>query len=334
MSTLDEEPLVAQIPADVDQPDKLLYGLTARQLVILVITALLALWFYFTAAPWLPLAVIVAVLLPVVAAGAVLAVGRRDGLSLDRFVVTALAHLRAPKTRIATSGDIAAPPGWCRMEGSLPAPLRLPVRAVREDGVMELTEGGTAVMVRAGTVAFALRTASEQAALVAVFGRWLNSLDAPTQILVRARAADLSGLVDRVQDAAPGLPDSALEEAALDHAAFLAELTDSRELLVREVLVVLRDHGPQAPSRPWTSGRRQRALRDAGATVVLRRAEEAARALGVLGISTEVLDAAACTQVLAEALSPAEPPLVGAAGPGEVITARTDDLIGASKEIL
>ncbi|MGH3388864.1 MAG: PrgI family protein, partial [Actinomadura sp.] len=39
---IDDEPLVAKIPADVDRPDKILYGLTARQLAVLAVTGLLA----------------------------------------------------------------------------------------------------------------------------------------------------------------------------------------------------------------------------------------------------------------------------------------------------
>ncbi|MBO2454357.1 PrgI family protein [Actinomadura barringtoniae] len=321
---LDEPPLTAKIPADVDQPDKLMYGLTGRQLAILAATALASFGVFTAVRAWLPLPVVVAVVFPVVAAGVVVAVARRDGMGLDRFALAALAHGRTPKERVTATDGVAPPPGWCRMRGKLPAPLRLPARAVREDGVLELAEGGTAVLVRAGTVAFALRTASEQAALVAMFGRWLNSLDAPVQILVRARPMDLSGLACHLTDTAHELPDPALERAALDHAAFLTDLHHSRDLLVREVLIVIRDHTPAQPA-PWLPGRKRQTAREAGAAVVLRRAAETERALAALGVTTEVLDADACTTALAEALSPSEPHLAETAGTGEVITTSTHD---------
>ena len=41
------------------------------------------------------------------------------------------------------------------------------------------------------------------------------------QILVRAGRADLSAAVAALRDAAPALPHPALEQAALEHAAFL-----------------------------------------------------------------------------------------------------------------
>ncbi|GAA4132315.1 PrgI family protein [Actinomadura keratinilytica] len=319
----DDEALTAKIPADVEQPDKILYGLTARQVAILAVTGLLASWGYMAMADRLPFTVVATVLLPVIGGGAVLALARHDGMGLDRFVLAALVHLRSRKARVEAPEGVQAPPAWCRMRGRLPAPLRLPVRAVREDGVMELADGGTAAVVRAGTVAFGLRTAAEQAALVAAFGRWLNSLEAPVQILVRARPVDLSALVAQLIEAAPRLPDPALEQAARDHAAYLADLDASRELLTREVLIVLRDTAreQQNITLPWTKSKARRVLRDAGAAVVARRAEEAVRSLAVLGVTAEVLDAAACTAVLAESLSPADARLPEAAGPGELISA-------------
>lgn len=319
--TRDDDALTAKIPADVDQPDKILYGLTVRQLAVLAVAAAVALWVYLLTSPWLPLPAVVAAVFPIVAAGVLLATARRDGMSLDRFAVAALNHLRHPRERVHAPEGIEPPPPWCRVRGRLPAPLRLPVRMVRQDGVLELADGGTAVMVRAGTITFGLRTHAEQAALVTAFGRWLNSLDAPVQILVRTRAVDLSDLARQVAEAAPHLPDPALEEAAEGHAAYLAELSSSRDLLFREVLIVIRDLPDQPRARPWARGKQRRTARQAGATVVLRRAEEAVHALAVLGIAAKVLDGPTCVQVLAETLSPGEPPLAATADPQEVVTA-------------
>ncbi|OLT17555.1 hypothetical protein BJF79_48435 [Actinomadura sp. CNU-125] len=158
-----------------------------------------------------------------------------------------------------------------------------------------------------------------------MFGRWLNSLDAPVQILVQARPVDLTGLADHLTRLAPELPDPALEQAATDHAAFLTELGAVHDLLVRQVLIVISDSTQVPPSTgtpPWLKGRRERAGRDAGAAVALRRAEETVHALTALGITAEILDSDACTAVLAEALSPGESQPVDNPGPDDVITAQ------------
>ncbi|MGI5206254.1 PrgI family protein [Spirillospora sp. CA-108201] len=321
-------PMSVKIPADVDQPDKILYGLTARQLAILGGTAASCLWIFLTFGPLVPLPVLVAVLVPVVVAGVVLAVARHDGMDLDRYSIAALGHLRASKEQVTAAGPVQPPPAWCRMRGRLPEPLRLPVRAVRQDGVLELAGGGVAVIVRAGTLTFGLRTPGEQAGLVAVFGRWLNSLDAPVQLLVQARPVDLTGLADHITQHAPALPDPALEQAAREHAAFLTDLGAAHDLLIRQILIVITDHtrsaGP-APALPWRKDTRHRVGRDAGAAVALRRAGEAVQALCALAIPAEVLDAASATAVIAGSLSPGEPHLVDNAAPEDVITHRQED---------
>jgi hypothetical protein len=315
MTRTDHEPLTAKIPADVERPDRILYNLTGRHVAILAATILLASWFYMLTERWLPLPVIVAIVFPMVVAGIVLAVGRRDGMGLDAFVVAAIRHLRRGSAMVAAPEGVHPPPAWCRMRGQLPAPLRLPVRAVRDDGVMELDGGETAVIVQAGTLSFALRTPAEQTALVAGFGRWLNSLDAPVQVLVQARPVDLTHITEHVTRAAPRLPDPALERAALDHARFLCELDTTHDLLTRRVLIVLRDE-PGQGSRKTT--------KDTSASLTLRRAEDAVRSLTSLGVTADVLDASECAAVLGDSLTPGQVRLDGFAGVDDLITTVED----------
>lgn len=322
------ERMSVKIPADVDQPDKVLYGLTSRQLGILAGTAATCLWILLTIGPLVPFPVLVAVLVPVVAVGIVLAVARHDGMSLDRYTLAALRHLRTAKERVTTGEPVQPPPAWCRMRGRLPEPLRLPVRAVRQDGALELAGGEVAVIVRAGTLAFGLRTPGEQAGLVAVFGRWLNSLDAPVQVLVQAHPVDLTGLADHISRHAPALPDPQLERAAGEHAAFLTEIGTEHELLIRQILIVITGHipsSPPAPVLPRRQHKRRRVGRDTAAAVAVRRAAEAVQALAALGVAAEVLDTASVTAVIADSLSPGAPQPVDNAAPGDVITHRQED---------
>jgi hypothetical protein len=298
----DYEPLSVRIPADVEQPDKIMYGLTGRQLAILGATALVTVSIFMAAAPVLPVPIVAGLCFPLVAAGCSMALGRRDGMGLDRFALAALEHLRRRRTLVSAPEGVSEPPAWCRVRGRLPGPLRFPVRAVRQDGVMELDGGGTAALVRAGTISLGLRTAAEQAGLVGFFGRWLNSLETPVQIVVQARPVDLSELTERVAAAAPALPHPALRRAAEGHVAYLDELGASRNLLAREVLIVLRDQPVPGTS---AAGRRGRA-REASAAIVSRRAIDTVRALTGFGITAQALDADECARVLSEALSPSE----------------------------
>ena len=149
------------------------------------------------------------------------------------------------------------------------------------------------MICRASAVTFSLRTPAEQEALVAGFARFLNSLGEPVEILVRAEPVDLTAAIDALLDAAPGMPHPALEAAARRHARFLADLADRRDLLRREVLVVLRQ------------ARQSNRAGDDPAGRLHRRASEAATALAAAGVTLTVSDGAAAAACLARALDPA-----------------------------
>ena len=222
-----------RIPADVERPDKLLAGLTARQLAILGVAAV-ALWAgYAGTRRVLPIAVFAVIAIPIAAAATILALARFEGVAADRWMSAAWRHHRSPRRLVpAADGVPPAPVFLAARAGPAPDPLRLPFAGVGADGVVDLGPDGMALVCRASAVTFSLRTPAEQEALVAGFARWLNGLDQPAQILVRAEPVDLTASVDALLDAAPGLPHPALEAASRDHAAFLAGLAARRDLIV------------------------------------------------------------------------------------------------------
>src|SRR4051794_36965142 len=189
----DDEPYRARIPADVDAPDKVLYGLTFRQLAVLAVAAVAVYTGWRARHRRVPAPVLLgaAGIILVLAAG--LVVGRRDGLSLDRWLLHAVARSRAPKA-LSAADTSARLPDWVeapKQRIALPAPLKLPADAIDDDGQITLA-GDRAAMVAATSVNLGLRTADEQAALIDTYGRWLNSLSTPTQIVVSAQPVDLA----------------------------------------------------------------------------------------------------------------------------------------------
>ena len=320
----ESEPLSVRMPADVERPERLLAGLTGRQLVI-VAAAVFTVWLGWRAAGRaVPVAVFAALAVPVLVIAAGLVVGHRDGLSGDQLVTTAVRQLLAPRRQVPAPGGITPPPawagpgagrqGWVPGKGPLvPGVLRLPARAVRPDGVVDLGREGAALLCQVSPVNLALRTPGEQQALIGAFGRWCNSLTAPVQVVVSTARLDLRPAAEAIDAAAGGLPHPALEAAAHAHAGFLRELGESRTLLARRVVLVLRE-----PPRPGT-----RTLRDLdGAAGRLHtRAGQAASALAAAGLTVGVLDGPAATAALATAADPSRPtfPAAGAAG-GEPVT--------------
>jgi hypothetical protein len=303
----------ASIPADIDAEDKIVWGLTFRQLAIVAAAAAAVYGLWRVAGRALPPAALLAAGTPLVAAAAAVALGRRDGRPLDAWLASALAMRRVPRAQAPGGPADPAAAGLARTAGRplVPAPLRLPADSISPTGLLRLPGGGVAgssksskssmaAVVAAGTVSLGLRTAGEQAALLGGFARWLNSLTAPAQITVCTARVDLRPHADAVRAAAPLLPHPALEQAAADHADFLEDLAAARDPLRRHVLVTVRADGE---------------------VLAARRGQDTARALAALGVDTQMLDGPAVTAALAAAIDPYAPPVPGPrATPGTPIT--------------
>jgi hypothetical protein len=381
-----------RIPADVDREDRVIGPLTARQLLILGVTGIVLYGVYTITRELVPLVAFLIVAVPIGATAAFLALGQRDGITLDRLVLAALRQRMSPQHRVAAPEGIRPAPQWLgsqvmntsksRATGKeradaaatavSPAALRLPAEGVTDTGigagvgagggagvgmgVVDLGKDGVATVAVCSTINFGLRTPAEQESLVASFGRYLHSLTAPVQVLVRTERLDLSGQIAELREQAGGLPHPALEQAAREHADYLDQLRRATDLLRRQVLLILREPlhttaptdglGGASPLAAVSalSARRKAAkqaslvddmvdgaTRRAAEARLVRRLGEAVELLSPSGITVTPLDAGQVTAVLAAACNPDSliPPsarlAAGLAGSDEVITTAPDD---------
>jgi hypothetical protein len=280
-----------RLPADVELEDKLAFGLTARHLALLAVSALLTYGLYTVLSSLVPLPVAAAVCAPAAVVGVVFALGRKDGLPADRIARLALRHLASPRRRLLAPEGIPAPlPGERRRRAA--APLDLPVRTVYRSGLVELTDGSFSVVLRAASGSFALKSDEEQTALVEAFGRFLNSVSEPVAIYVRSEPVNLGHRADVLEQTAATIAPPKLADAALAHARFLRQLPAGGELRRRELLLVL-----------CTRARAKAAAR----TTLERRAQETKELLRAAGIELTPLDGEQTAAVLARAFDPPGP---------------------------
>ncbi|MGH2726721.1 MAG: PrgI family mobile element protein [Actinomycetota bacterium] len=296
----------ARIPADVDMADRIFAGLTARQLVILGghAFALWALW-AATAQRLHPYA-FGALAVPVAALAFVWATVKVEGTALERLAVAGLGFLRTPRRRVFAPYGVPVLPRWMRLRVPCVAPLDLPVAGTATQECVDLSPEGSAVLCRASSLNFALRSEAEQRALIEGFGRLLNALDEEVQFLVRSDRVELEGLVEEMERRAGALPHPALEAAALEHGVFLRTLAGRRDVLTRQVFICFRDRRPshEAASR------------------LTHRVEEAATFLRGMGVRLRRLDAGEASRLIARACDPACPPARGALEPDELVEGR------------
>lgn len=242
-----------RVPTDVDMADRIFAGLTARQLAILGGHGLLLLALYVTLGERIPLPLLGVVAVPVCLLGLLWATTSAEGTTWERIGVAALRHFARPRRRVLAPEGIPELPAWAGEIGAL-APLEFPAQGASPDGHVDLGDEGAAAICRASSVNFALRSETEQRALVEGFARLLNALDAPVQFLVRSNRVDIRGMVEVIEERAGGLPHPALEAAALEHAGFLRSLGARRDALSRQVLLCFREPGAVPRRRPRGSG--------------------------------------------------------------------------------
>lgn len=281
-----------RLPADVEMEDRLAWGLSARQLVILVVSAIVC-YAIFQAASSLPMPLPAVLAAPFGLVGVALALGRLDGLSGERVALAAARQATQSKLRIAapdgTPGKLAGAP--VQPAVSL---LRVPVKAILQSGVVELADGTSVVLLTASGTSWALRSGEEQAALADAYGKWLNSLVAPCAITIRSELVDLTERAQAIERQAPGLPHPALERCARDYAQFLGQFAAEGEgLRRRQILLVLSSRARE---------------REAASADLERRASDSANLLRAAGVTLDRLDGEAATALLLGALEAPGPP--------------------------
>jgi hypothetical protein len=280
-----------RLPADVELEDKLAFGLTARQIFLLGATAILTYGLYISASSALPLPIAAALCAPLAIAGAVLALGRRDGLPADRLARLAVRYLAAPHRRLLAPEGIPAPlPGSPKRVRA--AAFDLPIRVVLRSGLVELVDGSFCVLLRAATGSFGLKSDEEQAALVEGFGRFLNGVSDPIAIYVRSEPVELEERASTLERRAAEFSSPALADAACAHARFLRDLPGGDELRRREILLLL-----CARAREAASAR----------TTLERRATDTAELLRAAGVELYPLDGEQTAALLARAFDPPGP---------------------------
>lgn len=278
-----------RFPSNVDREDRLVWGLTGRQLAEVaggVVVAVLV-RSMTTRAP-LPLSAGVSAM-PMIAALAV-ALGQHDGLGADRFLLAWLSHRRGSRLLVPAGDGILPAPDGCPSV-RLPTQLDLPVRGVGEGGIVDLGSSGAALVCQASVLNFGLRTDEEQAALVSIMARWLNSLSSPVQILIHTEPVDVGHLVTEIEAGAAALAHPDLEAAALDHAQFLASLAARRNVLRRDVFLVFRAASSDEADR----------------TGLHRRADEAIVSLATAGVVVQPLEGDDARAALARSANPIDP---------------------------
>lgn len=170
------------------------------------------------------------------------------------------------------------------------------------DGVICLRGGDYRAVMEAQSVNFALKSDSEQEAIMAGYRAFLNSLSYPIQVVARILPTDVEGYLaglrkTRLADGQGfrGGSSEALRRLALDHETFVRRLARERTLLERRFYVVIPaglegTYGRKAIRWPWqaTPGN-ARQNREAAMRQLTFRCYELVQAMASFGVNTRRL---------------------------------------------
>ncbi len=107
------------------------------------------------------------------------------------------------------------------------------------DGVICLRGGDYRAVLEAQSVNFALKSETEQEAIMAGYRAFLNSLSYPIQVVARILPTDVEAYLSGLRERFGGRGGEALHRLALDHETFVRRLARERTLLERRFYVVV-----------------------------------------------------------------------------------------------
>ena len=295
----------ARMPADVDAPDKVLYGLTFRQLAILAVAAVVFAAGWHLLHPLVPPAVLVVVAVPLGGVVFAIAVGRRDGLPFDVWLTHAIRYQRAPHAlstadTTTTPAAVGHPTHRPGAAAGAAAATRPRDRRRRHHHPHQHHHGsGPAIVPRSSRRPPSTSPCAHPPNKPRC---WTRSAGGSTHSPTPPRSSSPTNPSTcnppptPSPPAPPSSPIAALAAACADHAAFLTQLAHRRDPLRRQVLITTRASGPDPHA-------------------ARRHADDTARTLTALGLSARTLDAAAATTALAGCADPYRTPRPGGHAP-------------------
>lgn len=304
-------PRPVAIPTNLEVEDRLAGPFTARQCMILAVTAAVALAEAEALHTGLRLAstVIAACTAPLILAGLLLALAKPGGIPADRLAYAAIRFLRSGRRQAACPPHLAPPAGISRL-----APLYRGLAEQDGCGIAVLDGQQAAVVIEARPRCLQLADADEIRAALAAIGTLVSAQSGPFTISTLTERVSLDAHAEQAGETASRLATPELSALAARQAEYLRNVADERELWHRRHLITIRESGPGAAAR-------------AG-----HRAQAAAQLLESCGMSARVLDPGELTALLTAACDPRRAAAPRRLAPSDrvVVAAPAFDLIDAT----
>jgi hypothetical protein len=240
----------AEVPADTNLPDQLVFGLSAHQLLLVVpaVGSGIGLFFVGRALPAWALVGAAAAWVIFAMGSIAFAVADHDGEALDSYLAQVLRERRRPRREVHAPDGLPALPAWAgggRPEAT--GAMTLPWEGVDPDGNIALGRDergrrlGVACVLAASPLDYEAMAPAELEAVCESAEEVLKSLEAPLQVLVRAEAQDLAGPIGALRARAAELGGDGLGRIAAERAGMLEAVAGEGHMALSSYLCLRAD---------------------------------------------------------------------------------------------
>jgi type IV secretory pathway VirB4 component len=114
----------------------------------------------------------------------------------------------------------------------------VPIKEVR-DGVIVLKDGSLRALLMASSINLALKSQDEQAAIIAQFQNFLNSLEFTVQFFVESRQLDIRPYIGLLEDRYAAELDDLMKIQIREYIAFIKDFTERANIMTKNFFIVV-----------------------------------------------------------------------------------------------
>jgi len=114
----------------------------------------------------------------------------------------------------------------------------VPIKEVR-DGIVVLKDGSLRALLMASSINLALKSSDEQAAIIAQFQNFLNSLEFTAQFFVESRQLDIRPYIGLLEDRYTVELDDLMKIQIREYIAFIKDFTERANIMTKNFFIVV-----------------------------------------------------------------------------------------------
>ncbi len=121
------------------------------------------------------------------------------------------------------------------------------------NGILVLKNGGIRAVLEVSSINFNLKSEAEQNAIIGSYQKFLNSLNFPTQILIRSRKLDIDHYLDILDQRMKKISNQLLRDQMAEYIEYIEKLVEYSDIMEKRFFVVVQVNPNRAEKKTLLS---------------------------------------------------------------------------------